>query len=466
MTTPAAQARRPPRPKRSAGPAGARALPATLALALALLAATGCSNSEADASGGRGATAGARGAGAGDESQIPADRPIEMFSWWERVGDADALGALVRQHRSHFPDDVIINASAGLSGLARKTLRTRMLRNEPPDTFQANVGADLMQWVLVNGMDARESKLLPLDDFLPDVAEWRRTMPAILLHHVSYDGKIYGVPSNVHRLNSVYYNKRVFEKYGLSRPTSIADFKSIAQKLAGTGVSALAIGSREPWTLALVTFECLLIAREGSAFYSEYLHGSARADDPRVLRTLNAALELFQTVNPDHAKLSWLQAIDLVVRGQAAMTVMGDWATMSFKAHGMRPAEDFVEIPFPGTEETFVFTSDAFSLPIEARNRPGATRLLQTIGSSEGQRVINGAKGALSARSDVVPPDADKTLKQKYALLQHGTSVLALSGIVAPQFSEDVAIALAEMLRQGDIEPVVHVLRSRYALLK
>jgi glucose/mannose transport system substrate-binding protein len=402
----------------------------------------------------------------GDVNAVTTQRPIEMFSWWERVGDSDALGALIRQHRKTYPADVVINASAGLSGLARKTLRNRMMRNEPPDTFQANVGADLMQWVMVNGMDARESKLLPLDDLLEDAGEWRRTMPAILLERVSYDGKMYGVPSNIHRINSVFYSKAVFDRYGLTVPKSPADLIAMGKKLRGTGVSVLAIGSREPWTAALVTFECMLVAREGPAFYRDYLGGGLAPDDPRVLRTLEATLELFQLANRDHAKLSWLQAIELVVRGQAAMTVMGDWANVTFNAHGMKNGKDYAEIPFPGTEGTFVFTSDAFSLPTAAKNIPGAERLLGTVGSVEGQRVINGAKGALSARSDVPPPDTEPELQKKHRLLQTESLVLALSGIVPPQFADDVATALAEMLNQGDIEPVVHALRSRYALLK
>ena len=400
-------------------------------------------------------------AGSGVPAEGLSERPIEIFSWWERVGaGGDVLTALIKHHQKDHPGDVIINASAGLSGLARKTLRARMQLREPPDTFQANVGADLMQWVLANRSDARETKLLALDDILPDeVAEWRRQMPARLLDQVSYAGKMYGVPANVHRINSVFLNKKVLDKYGLSVPQTVADLHTMARKLKGTGVSVMAVGSKEPWTLALLAFECLLVSREGPTFYSDYLHGRLKADDPRVLRTLDAMLELSPLLNPDHAQRNWLQAIELVSRGQAV-------ATMFFNAQGMKSGKDYIEIPFPGTENTFVFTSDAFALPVEAKNRAGAERLLRTIGSPEGQRVINAAKGALSPRADVPPPESAPAYAQKHLLWQKGALVLALSGIVPPRFSEDLGTALAEMLVRQDIEPVVHTLRSRYALLK
>ena len=412
----------------------------------------------------------------GDQTRAPASSssaaqlapapPIEMFSWWARIGEADALGAMMRVHNARYPGDVIINASAELSGLARSTLRSRMLRNEPPDTFQANVGSDLMQWVLVNGLDARESKLTPLDDVIPaDVAEWRRVMPAMLLDHLSYDGKIYAAPSNVHRLNTVFYNKRIFAEHGLAEPKSLAELKILVQKLEGTGVSPIALGSREPWTLALFVFECLLVSREGATFYDDYFRGNLRADDPKLLAGLREALSMFRWLNPDHPKLSWLQALDLVVRGRAAMTVMGDWARVSFNAHGLKIDQDYGEFPFPGSEATFVYTSDSFSLPLQAKNKPGAKRLLTTIGSRDGQRAMNLAKGSLSARSDVPPPD-DPKLAEKHRLLLRGPLVLALSGLVPPRFADDVAAALAESAQTEDIEPIVQTLRSRYILLK
>jgi len=410
------------------------------------------------------ATAAPRADGAGEPPE--GGRPIEMFSWWERVGDADALGALMREHRRRYPGDFIINASTGLSGLARKTLRHRMQRNEPPDTFQANVGRDLMQWVLLNGMDARESKLLPLDDVIEGAAEWRRVIPPTVMAQVTQDGKIYGVPANVHRLNSIFYNRKIFEKYGLAEPRSVDDLRALAAKLRGSGVSLLALGSREPWTLSLVVFECLLVAREGPDFYRKYFEGSLEADDPRILRTLEASLSLLELANPDHDKLSWLQAVDLVVRGQAAFTVMGDWARVAFNARGMQLGVDYGELPFPGSGGVFVFTSDAFSLPAAAKNPVGARHLLATIGSAEGQRTVNAAKGALSARLDALPPGADDVMKAKHALLRTGPLVLALSGMVPHIFEDDVAAALAEMLATRDVEPVVHALRSRYTLLR
>jgi glucose/mannose transport system substrate-binding protein len=391
--------------------------------------------------------------------------PIELFSWWARVGDSNALEALASEHRRRNPGDVLINATAELSGLARSTLRKRMQRDEPPDTFQANAGKDLMQWVVVNGIDDQESKLLPLDDRIGDVATWRKAVPRSVLDQLSYNGKLYGVPSNIHRLNTMFYNKAVFRNFGLSEPKTIDDLKALGRRLAGSGVPLFAIGSREPWTLALVAFECLLVAREGPSFYEGYFKGQFKADDPRVVADLKAFIDLLAFANEDHSRLTWHQAVDLVVRGKAAMTIMGDWARGSFTSHGFKMDEDYGEMAFPQSEETFVFTSDAFPLPIHAKNRAGAERLLRTIGSIEGQLAVNGTRDSLSARMDA-PPPVDPTLARKYALFKRGPLVLALSGLVPSRFADDLATSLAEVADEHDVEPAIQTLRSRYALLK
>ncbi len=401
---------------------------------------------------------------ASQSAGVNVKRPIELFSWWARVGESDALGALTRLHGQRFPGDEILNASAEGSGLARRTLAQRMAHGQPPDTFQANIGQDLMRWVVVNGLDSRESRLLPLDDVLPDVAEWRRVIPATVIEALSYDGKMYAVPSNLHRLNVVYFNKKVFAEHHVPLPTSIADLERAGEVLRAAGVDLFAVGSRDPWTLSLFVFECLLVAREGPDFYQDYFRGRLQPDDPRIVATLRHALRLMQWANRDQRQLSWLQALDLVSRGRAAVAVMGDWARVSLNASGLKIGADYGELAFPGSATTFVYTSDTFPLPVAARNSEGARRLLSTIGSREGQRALSVAKSALPARVDVELDDA--VLTDKAQLLQTGRLVFALSGAVPAQFAEDLNTALAEMIDQQDVEPVVQTLRTRYALLK
>jgi glucose/mannose transport system substrate-binding protein len=398
-------------------------------------------------------------------SERPEASPIEMFTWWTREGENDALGALVRAHNQTFPEDDVINATAELSGLARQTLGERMQRGDPPDTFQANAGQDLMRWVLPNGLDDRESRLQPLNSLFDDFDGWIKAFPPEIVREVSYQGKLYGVPSNLHRINELFYNQHLMKRFGFEEPRSLADLRAMGQALEGSGIPLFALGTREPWTLALFTLECVLLAEHGPEFYVDYFRGNLRADDPRMRQTLTQSLALLKYVNADHARLSWLQALQLVARGRALMTVMGDWARVSFNVHDQVLGRDFGEQAFPGTEDVVAFTSDAFALPSGAKNKLGAARLLRTLGSAPGQLAIAKARQALPARLDVEVPDADAELRERSRLVRGGRLVLAQSGLVPARFADDVNRALAEMVETGDVDRVLHTLRSRYALL-
>lgn len=393
-------------------------------------------------------------------------RPIEMFTWWTRVGETDALGALIREHKRRHPEDDIVNASAELSGLARKTLSERMWRGEPPDTFQANVGFDHMRWVIVNGLDARESKVSSVEDVLARANVPVAVFPPAVSRELMHDGKLYGIPANLHRLNEIFYSKRVFAEHGLSEPRTVQDLLRMGERLKAAGVPLLAIGSKEPWTLALLTLECLLVAEAGAGFYEDYFRGNHRPDDQRLRHALATALKLAEYMNQDHPSLSWIQALELVRRDRAAMIVMGDWARVALEAEGAKLGEDFGELPFPGTTDTFVFTSDVFSLPRNALNHAGVERLLDTLLSKEGQAAIHRSRNALPARLDVQLTPGDAVLVERKRLVQTGRLVLAQSGIVPSRFAEDINEALKEMLRERDMEPALHTLRSRYCLLR
>ncbi|PKN82809.1 MAG: ABC transporter substrate-binding protein, partial [Chloroflexi bacterium HGW-Chloroflexi-8] len=113
--------------------------------------------------------------------------------------------------------------------------------------------------------------------------------------------------------------------------------------------------------------------------------------------------------NSDSASLSWQDASQLVVEGDAAFNVMGDWAEGYFKELGKEPKVDFGWAPTPGTAGTFQFLSDSFVLPTGAPNRDNAIAWLTVAGSKEGQDAFNPVKGSIPARSD-----GDKSLYDVY----------------------------------------------------
>ena len=344
---------------------------------------------------------------------------VEIVHWWKQGGEAQAIAALLAEFEKENPTVKIIDGSVeGGSVEARNVIRSRMSEGIPPDTFQANGGWDLMAWVLYNGVNAQQTKMQTIDDFAQD---WIGHVPEGVRNSVSYaitpdEVHVYAVPLNIHRLNTLFYNKALFDQFGINPAdlTSVdalfAAAETMKQMNPQIAPIALGYGQKQTWTLALVFFENLLVARLHGTRYQDLFLAPQKGDafTPEVAYALEDFRKLISYANEDAADLAWDEAMLRVLKGEAAMTIMGDWAKGYANAQPEHyDGATFGFMPMPGTAGTFIYTTDTFGLPIGAA--PDTTKLLRFFGSDVGQRLFNKIKGSISARLDVeVDVDDDR----------------------------------------------------------
>jgi len=333
------------------------------------------------------------------------EKKLEVFSWWTAGGEAEGLEALRKIFVAQNPNVEFINATVagGAGSNAQAVLATRMQGGSPPDTFQVHAGRELIDsWVAAGAME-------PLN-FLFEKNNWMSVYPQGLIDIISYKGKIYSVPVNIHRSNVLWYNKAVFKKYNLKPPETLDDFFNVADTLANNGITPLALGDNGIWA-ATHLFENILLGALGPEKYQGLWTGKVRWDSADVRSALSAFVRVLDYINSDHAALSWDGAAQYVIDGKCAMTIMGDWAHGFFKAKGLKPGVDYGWIPSPGTKGSFNMLSDSFGLPKNAPHRDIAIKWLTVCGSREGQDAFNPIKGSIPARTD-----ADRSLYDKYSL--------------------------------------------------
>lgn len=90
---------------------------------------------------------------------------------------------------------------------------------------------------------------------------------------VSKGPAIYGAPGNIRRIDSLFCNLRVLRKHRLTVPKTPGEMLAVARTLDAAGIPLMAVGSRDPWTLVLLVFESLLVAREGTKCHRDYFEG-------------------------------------------------------------------------------------------------------------------------------------------------------------------------------------------------
>jgi glucose/mannose transport system substrate-binding protein len=332
-----------------------------------------------------------------------APRRLEIFSWWTAGGEAEGLAALFDLYRVRVPTASIINATVagGAGSNAKAVLRTRMLGGTPPDSFQVHAGHELIDtWVTAGKME-------PITFIFRDNG-FLKDFPRGLLDIISWRGEIYSVPVNIHRSNVLWYNTRIFRDNGLAAPRTLDQLVATCLVLARKGITPLALGDSGIWA-SVHLLESVLLGTMGPSAYGGLWTGSTPWDGPEVRRALSTFAVLLRYVNADHAAMSWDGAVQYVIDGKCAMTVMGDWAEGYFKAKGLRPNREFGWVPSPGTAGSFIALSDSFGLPRGAPDREAAVQWLTLAASREGQDAFNPHKGSIPSRVD-----GDRSLYDDY----------------------------------------------------
>jgi glucose/mannose transport system substrate-binding protein len=383
-------------------------------------------------------------------SATPAVVP-EILSWWAESGEANALGALLEVYKRSHPSHPSVRHTPLERPRVRSEVRSRMRHGQPPDTFQMIGGEPLLSWV--RQTTPREG-LDPID-FLFGSEGWEHVFPSDVLDLVTHRGRMYAVPLDIHRTNSLFYNKRVFAENHLRPPTELGDVDDLAPILRSRGLLPLAMGNKEAWALTLLAFEVVLVAEAGADYYREFFTGRRSADDREILRTLRRVDRWLGYANRDAAERGWNGALDLVLGGRAAMAIMGDWAKGYMVSRGGRADVDFGQTASPGGAGAFVFVTDVFGLPKRASHRGEAIELLKLFGSKEGQKTFNPLKGSIPARNDIDPPD-----------FRVAPRVPNLTSLVPHAFKTALEDAMTAFARSRDPTLVVAAIRAHYDLLR
>ena len=306
----------------------------------------------------------------------------------------DALVALIDLFEEEHPNQSVNEVEHASAQLARSWVQDKMVGRHPPDTFQANGGWDLLSWVLYNNRgrarlvhaaDRRHRRRLGHRD--PRVRSWTPCASA---------SRIYAVPLAVHRLNTLFFNPAVFadaRRAGADqrRRWTLDDLFAAGRRRCATRASPtpIALGARAVDPVAAAVRE-----HPGRPRPTARSTGASSAGDVDAWTSAEMSAAARRSDHPAlvHQRrrraLTWDQAVDLVVGGERRDDDHGRLG------QGLRPDQarkDMTSVnleamvPTPGTDGTFVFTTDTFGLPIGvAQPERGAGELLRFFGVGGG----------------------------------------------------------------------------------
>ncbi|NIY82167.1 ABC transporter substrate-binding protein [Vibrio hepatarius] len=319
---------------------------------------------------------------------------VEVLHWWTAGGEAKSAAVLkeMLEQQNHTWKDFAVAGGGGESAMT--VLKTRAVSGNPPSAAQIK-GHDIQEWGSLGFLTSLDSTAKQ--------EKWDDILPSVVTKVMKYNGEYVAVPVNVHRVNWIWANPEVLKKAGVELPTTMDEFFAAAEKIKAAGFIPLAHGG-QPWQDATV-FEAVALDVLGSEDYNKAfvdLDMDVLSGD-KMVEVFTKFKKLRDYIDANSPGRDWNVATSMVINGEAAMQIMGDWAKGEFTAAGKMPGKDYICAPAPGTAGQFTFNIDSFAFfeLNDAENQKAQQDLARTILTKEFQEVFNLNKGSIPVRLDM-----------------------------------------------------------------
>jgi glucose/mannose transport system substrate-binding protein len=237
-------------------------------------------------------------------------------------------------------------------------------------------------------------------DAVAKAGKWDEVIPPVVANIMKYQGHYIAAPVNVHRVNWLWVNPEALKKAGAKLPTTWDEFFVTAEALKKAGIIPVAHGGQN-WQ-DFTTFEAVALGVGGTEFYKKALVqlDPSTLSSPLMLKVLTTFKRIKDYTDRGAPFRDWNLATAMVIRGEAGMQLMGDWAKGEFLAADKVPGKDFLCAAAPGTANAFTYNIDSFAMfkLKNSANVQAQKDMAAAIMAPEFQETFNLDKGSIPVR--------------------------------------------------------------------
>jgi raffinose/stachyose/melibiose transport system substrate-binding protein len=198
-------------------------------------------------------------------------------------------------------------------------------------------------------------------------------------------GKIYGVPFAIQTLQ-VFYNEKIFSENGIEEPKTYDEFVDAAKKLKGAGVTPLAVGGKDSWTLPILHSVVGADIYGGNQFVDAALESTDAFTEPRFVDSVAAVEDLMPYYPDDPAGVAYTDTQVLFTQEEAAMFIGGSWEAGYFES--TNPELKFGTFPMPPREGSGLglvsgFVDGSYGVNAKSDNKEAAFELAEFMASKK-----------------------------------------------------------------------------------
>ncbi|NTF46251.1 ABC transporter substrate-binding protein [Rhizobium rhizogenes] len=374
-------------------------------------------------------------AGAAAGARAADVKEVQMLHWWTSGGEAAALNVLKQDlsKEGYAWKDVPV---AGGGGDAAMTALKAMVAAGNYPTASQMLGYTVLDY-------AQEGVMGDLTETAKKEG-WDKSVPKALQKFAVYKGKWVAAPVNVHSVNWLWINKAVMDKIGGTQPKTFDDLIALLDKAKAAGVVPLALGGQD-WQEATM-FDSIVLSTGGPEFYKKAFNDldEASLKSDTMKKSFDNLAKITKYVDPNFSGRDWNLATAMVIKGDALVQVMGDWAKGEFVAAKKTPNTDYLCYRFPGTEGSVIYNSEMMGMiNVPAERKAAQVAMATAILSKSFQSAFNVGKGSVPSQTELRGTALDACGKKGIADLKNAKEGGTLFCSLAQGYGAPPAIANA-----------------------
>ena len=239
------------------------------------------------------------------------EETVTVWSW--RTEDEDAYNRIFDVYEEQNPG-VTVEFVPFVNTDYNNILATGLTGDGGPDVVQLRAYGGVQPLI-------EAGQLLPLDGEV-DLSNF--TDNVLKAATGVSDGRIYGAPF-AYQAFTAYYNKGVFDEFGLTEPETWDEFVNVLDTLQENGVIPIAGEGADLWTVSIVMDAIAAPRYGGQQFEAEILSGETDFNDPDYVAAIELMQWLQQYLPDDVIGVGYEDARTLFITELAGMFIGGSF---------------------------------------------------------------------------------------------------------------------------------------------
>ncbi len=275
---------------------------------------------------------------AGGKPTANATKPIDLTMWCiatESDSNRHAYEASIEDFKKAHPE-INLTWEATQNQEYKTKIKAAVAANEMPDIFFTWGCAFLGEFV-------NAGRVYSVDDVY---AKYASELPEVMMSNVKFDGKYYGVPTNMN-IVGMFSNMELLKQVGYDKvPATYEDLIACCDKLVAKGIIPFGCSGKETWCVTEY-LESIIEKTAGAAALNDIFSGKATWKNDDVAKAVGTFQEMINKkyFDPEGIALSNDEVKANFIAGKYAFYVNGTWNCADFDKAGLSDKIQVAEFP-------------------------------------------------------------------------------------------------------------------------